>query len=238
MSERLQKVIANAGYCSRRKAEALIESGVVRLNRDIAQLGDKADLGDEIFVEGNRIERAEKKYYYMLNKPKGALVTKEDPQGRKTIYDLPAVKELVAKLGHKLNYVGRLDGLSEGLLVLTNDGELTNMLTHPSKHAKKTYFLRTEPTLSLVDVRKLEAGVEMDGRPLVSQVSNRKDNTFCLTIAEGRNRIIRNTFEKLKYSIFLLKRIAVENIELGNLEKGQVREIDKIEIDKLKNKLS
>jgi 23S rRNA pseudouridine2605 synthase len=237
MQERIQKIIANAGYCSRRKAEDLIERGFVRLNGFVAKLGDKAELSDEIYVEGNKIERAEKKYYYVLNKPKGALVTKDDPAGRKTIYDLASMKALTEKIGKMLNYVGRLDGLSEGLLVLTNDGDLTNALTHPSHHAKKTYFIRTEPTLSVSDIKRIEGGVEIEGRELVGKVSKREGNTFCLTIGEGRNRIIRKLMAELKYEIFLLKRISVENINLGNLEKGQVREFSVGEVKDLKRRL-
>ncbi len=237
MAERLQKIIANSGYCSRRKAEELIERGVVRLNGVVAKLGEKAEDSDEIYVEENKIERTEKKYYYLLNKPKGALVTKEDPQGRKTIYDLNSVKELTKRIGFMLNYVGRLDGLSEGLLVLTNDGDLTNALTHPSKHARKTYFLRVEPALSNEDVGRIEKGVDIEGRALVGKVSKKEGNTFCLSIGEGRNRIIRRLMEKLNYKIYLLKRIEIENLKLHNLEKGQVRELSDGEVKDLKRRL-
>ena len=237
MQERTQKIIANAGYCSRRKAEDLIKLGVVRLNGAVAKLGDKAEVSDEIHVSGNKIKREKKKYYYLLNKPKGVLVTKEDPQGRKTIYDLNSLKELTKKLGQMLNYVGRLDGLSEGLLVLTNDGDLTNALTHPSKHPQKTYFLRTEPALSGEDAKRIEKGIEINGRALIGKVSNKGGNTFCLSIGEGRNRIIRNVMEKLNYKIFLLKRIEIENLKLHNLEKGQVRELSEGEVKELKRLL-
>jgi len=211
----------------------LIDKGAVRLNGAVAKLGDKAEADDEIFIEGNRIERSKKKHYYILNKPKGVLVTKKDPRGRKTIYGLDSVRALSKKLGQKLNYVGRLDGMSEGLLILTNDGELTNVLTHPSKHAKKTYKLRTEPVLSRKDVIRIEKGVYIEGRPLVGKVSKIKNNTFCLTIGEGRNRIIRRVMEKLGHGVYMLRRVGVENLELGDLGIGQIKELSAGEISEL-----
>ena len=136
--ERLQKIIANAGYCSRRKAEELIEQEKVKLNGKLAKLGDKATETDKIEVEGKEIKRKEENYYYILNKPKGILVTKEDPQNRRIIYNLKALSKLKKEIGFDLNYVGRLDGMSEGLLLLTNDGELNNQLTHPKHEVEKT----------------------------------------------------------------------------------------------------
>ena len=128
--ERLQKIIANSGYTSRRKAETLIEQGKVKLNNITAKLGDKANESDEITIENIPINSKPKNVYYILNKPKGILVTKEDPRSRRTIYNLRSV----SSLGQNLNYVGRLDAMSEGLLILTNDGDLIQKLTHP-KHA-------------------------------------------------------------------------------------------------------
>ena len=231
--ERLQKIIANAGYCSRRKAEGLIEKGLVKVNGSIAKLGDKAEASAEIFVNGEKIKREIKKRYYILNKPKGILVTKIDPAGRKTVYDLDSMKKLEEELGQKLNYVGRLDGLTEGLLILTNDGDLTNALTHPGRHAKKVYQLRVEPAISKGDVAKLEGGVEIDGRPLVGVVSGVEGNVFSLMIGEGRNRIIRRVMEKLGYKIYMLKRVSIENIRLGDLEVAEVRELTEKEVEKL-----
>ena len=190
--ERLQKIIANSGYCSRRVAESLIEKRKVLINGNIATLGDKASYGDIIAVEGKELTRRNKKLYYILNKPKGILVTKVDPQGRETIYDLDSMKELEKKVGQKLNYVGRLDGMSEGLLILTNDGEFNNLLTHPSHSVKKTYLVRTEPTLNEEDIQKLKNGIMIDERKMYGEVSKRIKNEFKITISEGRNRIIRN----------------------------------------------
>lgn len=231
--ERLQKIIANSGYCSRRKAEELIEKGVVKLNGKIAKLGDKAETNDKITIDGKSITRREEKYYYILNKPKGILVTKKDPEGRKTIYDLPTMKKLEKEIGQKLNYIGRLDGMSEGLLILTNDGEFNNLLTHPSHSIEKTYLIRTEPTLTEEDILKLKNGVMIEGRKLFAKISDKKENEFHITIKEGRNRIIRKTMEKLGYKVFQLKRISIGKLKLEDLESGEVRKMTKEEIDSL-----
>ena len=235
--ERIQKIIANAGYCSRRKAESLIERDLVLLNGNLAKLGDKAESSDEIIVEGNKIERKVKKHHYILNKPRGVLVTKDDPEGRKTIYDLESLRSLEKEIGQKLNYVGRLDGLTEGLLILTNDGDLTNLLTHPSKHAKKVYNLRVEPALSEEDKKRIEKGVDIEGRPFVGVISNIEGNNFNLMIEEGRNRIIRRVMDKLGYKIYKLKRISIENIRLEDLDIGEISEISQKDIEKLKGRL-
>lgn len=225
--ERIQKIIANSGYCSRRKAEELIEQGKVKLNNKIAKLGDKATEQDKIEVEGKLLQRKLKNYYYILNKPKGILVTKKDPQNRKTIYNLKALSKLKKEIGFDLNYVGRLDGMSEGLLLLTNDGELNNQLTHPKHDVKKTYQIRTEPTLSKGDITKLKNGLLIDDRKFFANILAIEKNTFNMKIEEGRNRIIRRALEKLNYKIYLLKRISIANISLGNLKSGEIKKIEK-----------
>jgi 23S rRNA pseudouridine2605 synthase len=239
MEERIQKIIANSGHCSRRKAEELIKSNLVKLNNNIVKLGDKADpKKDKITVNNKQITTTEKKHYYILNKPKGILVTKQDPGRRKTIYGLGAMRKLKLKLKKSLNYVGRLDALSEGLLILTDDGELTNQLTHPKHHAKKTYRLRVEPVLSKSDILRIEAGITIDNRKTIAKISKQKKNEFSLEISEGRNRIIRRILEEtLNYKIYQLKRIQIENIDLGNLETGQTRELTGEEVQELKSSL-
>jgi len=228
--ERIQKIIANSGACSRRKAEELIEQGKVKLNGNIAKLGDKAEESDKIEIEGNEIQTKEQNYYYILNKPKGILVTKEDPQNRRTIYNLKALSKLKKELGFNLNYVGRLDGASEGLLLLTNDGELNNQLTHPKHDIEKTYQVRTEPKITKEDIKKLKDGLLIDDRKFFAEIANIKNNTFDIKIKEGRNRIIRRALEKLNYKIYLLKRIAIGNIKLGNLQPGEIKKIEKSDI--------
>ena len=233
--QRIQKIIANSGHCSRRKAEDLIKEGKVKLNGKIAKLGDKANPEDKITINGETIIESNENFYYVLNKPKGILVTKDDPQSRKTIYDLPSMIALKKQLNQNLNYIGRLDGMSEGLLILTNDGELNNILTHPKHHVKKTYLIRTEPTLTKADILKIQNGILVDDRKLFAKISNIKSNTFHITIKEGRNRIIRKTLDKLNYKIFQLKRISIENVKLGNLKEGEVAKLIQKEIDFLKS---
>ena len=148
MEERLQKIIANSGHCSRRKAEELIEQNKVKLNGAIAKLGDKATETDKITINNIPLKTKSQNQYYILNKPKGILVTKQDPQNRRTIYNLKSVSKNIPTL----NYVGRLDAMSEGLLIMTNDGEFNNKLTHPSHEIKKTYQIRTEPEISKEDI--------------------------------------------------------------------------------------
>ena len=233
--QRIQKIIANSGYCSRRKAEELIEQGKVKLNNQIAKLGGKANPEDKITIDNKSITTKEKDYYYVLNKPKGILVTKDDPQNRRIIYNLKSLSKLKKEIGQNLNYVGRLDGASEGLLILTNDGELNNILTHPKHKISKTYQVRTEPTLSKENTKKLEQGLLIEDRKLFAKISNIKTNTFNISISEGRNRIIRKALEKLDYKIYLLKRISIKNIKLGTLKSGEIRRLTDREVEELKS---
>jgi len=223
--ERLQKIIANSGYTSRRKAEELIEQGIVKLNNQIAKLGDKATLEDDITINGISIKTKPKNQYYILNKPKGILVTKTDPKNRRTIYNLKALKNL-----QNLNYVGRLDAMSEGLLILTNDGDLIQKLTHPKHDITKTYQLRTDPVITKQHITDLKEGILVEERKFFAEITNKNNNEFDISIKEGRNRIIRKVLEKLKYKIFQLKRISVANIKLGHLKPGEIKEISKEEI--------
>jgi len=232
--QRLQKIIANSGYCSRRKAEELISNQKVKLNGQLAKLGDKATSEDKITVNNQPINSDKQKHYYILNKPKGILVTKHDPKNRRIIYQLKAPSKLKKEIGQDLNYVGRLDGVSEGLLILTNDGELNNQLTHPKHDVSKTYKIRTEPKLKKEDIKKFEKGLMIGERKFFAKISKINNNEFEMSIKEGRNRIIRRVLEdKLKYKIYLLKRIAIENIKLGNLKSGEVRKLSDNEISVL-----
>jgi len=228
--ERLQKIIANSGYTSRRKAETLIEQNKVTLNGVLAKLGDKATPEDKIEIEGKLISSKPKNQYYILNKPKGILVTKEDPKNRRTIYNLKSLKNL-----QHLKYVGRLDAMSEGLLILTNDGDLIQKLTHPKHHVTKTYQLRTDPVITKQHITDLKEGIPVEERKFYAEITNKNNNTFHIAIHEGRNRIIRKVMEKLNYKIFELKRISVASIELGNLQAGEIEEISEKEIKKLTN---
>ncbi|MBS3087981.1 rRNA pseudouridine synthase [Candidatus Pacearchaeota archaeon] len=228
--ERLQKIIANSGYCSRRKAEELLEQGKVTLNGIPAKLGDKATPEDNITINGKPINTTEKNRYFILNKPKEILVTKTDPKNRRTIYNLKAI----SNLGLNLNYVGRLDAMSEGLLILTNDGDLIQKLTHPKHDITKTYQLRTDPVITKQHITDLKEGILIDERKFFAEITNKNNNTFHISISEGRNRIIRRVLEKLNYKIFELKRIQIANIKLGDLQPGEIKEISKEDILNLK----
>lgn len=224
--ERLQKIIANNHETiSRRKAETLIEQGKVKVNGIPAKLGDKATKSDEITIDGKPLKSKTENVYYILNKPKGILVTKNDPKSRKTIYDLKSLKNL-----QNLKYVGRLDAMSEGLLILTNDGDLIQKLTHPKHHITKTYHLRTDPIITKKNITDLEEGIPIENKKFYAQITNKNNNEFNISIQEGRNRIIRKVMEKLNYKIFCLKRIQIANIKLKNLKPGEIKKISKKEI--------
>lgn len=241
--ERLQKIIANSGLTSRRKAEELIEKGKVKINGQTAKLGDKASSNDKITVnETCPVRSSQKKIsnwvplptpsknqYYILNKPKSILVTKHDPKNRRTIYNLKSVSKNIPNL----KYVGRLDAISEGLLILTNDGNLIQKLTHPKHAIPKTYQLRTDPIITKQHITDLKEGIPIDNRKFYAEITNKNNNTFNITIHEGRNRIIRRAMEKLNYKIFCLKRIQIGNIKLGNLKPGEIKEISENEIKQL-----
>ncbi len=226
--ERLQKIIANSGYTSRRKAEELIEKGKVKLNGELAKLGDKATQEDKITINNEPIKTKPKNIYYILNKPKGILVTKEDPQKRRTIYNLKSLKNL-----QNLKYVGRLDAMSEGLLILTNDGDLIQKLTHPKHDITKTYHLRTDPVITKQHITNLAEGIPIDQRKFYAEITNKNNNEFDISIKEGRNRIIRRVLEKLNYKVYQLKRMSVANIKLSNLQSGEIREIQEEKIKQL-----
>ena len=226
--ERLQKIIANSGYTSRRKAETLIKQGKVKINETQAKLGDKASPEDKITINNTPLPSKQKKQYYILNKPKGILVTRTDPKNRRTIYNLKSLKNF-----QHLKYVGRLDAMSEGLLILTNDGDLIQKLTHPKHHITKTYQLRTDPVITKHHITDLKEGIPIDSRKFYAKVTNKNNNEFDISIQEGRNRIIRKVLEKLGYKIFQLKRISVANIKLGNLKPGEIKEISEEKIKQL-----
>ncbi len=239
MKERIQKIIASTGHCSRRKAEVLIKEGKITVNDKKVKLGFVLDNEKiktaKIAIDGKKLNRQNKKHYHIFNKPKGILVTKTDPQKRKTIYDLSSLKRLHQKINLKLNYVGRLDAMSEGLLILTNDGDLQQSLTHPSKKISKEYQLRTEPRLKKEDITQIQNGILIDKKIFRGKITSQKKNEFTIQIAEGRNRILRRVFEdNLGYKIFMLKRIKVKNLKLGNLKVGKTRELNKEEIKDLK----
>ncbi len=230
MKERLQKIISAAGITSRRNAEKLISEGRVTVNGTAACLGESADPDrDEICIDGRRIAVTTVKTYIMLNKPRGYVTTLKDEKGRKT------VAELVSGAGVRLFPVGRLDMDSEGLLLMTDDGELTNKLTHPSHLVKKIY----EVLVSGNDINEalsvLRLPLIIDGyriHPAQVEVHRQNDSGFVLHISifEGRNRQIRQMCAQAGLKVHRLKRISEGELKLGNLPSGSWRYLSKSEI--------
>lgn len=235
MAERLQKLIAQAGLASRRQAENWIAAGQVTLNGSIAKLGDRADpTVDQILVNGRKLAVAEEKVTILLNKPRGYISTLKDPQGR------PLVTDLVADLPQRLFPVGRLDFNTEGLLLLTNDGVLSQRLTHPRHHVEKTYLVKVRGLLSEKKISLLRRGVTLsDGPTQPAQVENvrtgKTTSWFELTIREGRNRQVRRMCEAVELDVVRLKRIQLAFLELGNLATGRYRMLSLREVNKLKS---
>lgn len=229
---RLNKYIANAGICSRREADQLIEAGAVKVNGQIiTTLGYKVKPTDTVEVEGQKIKN-ERKVYILLNKPKDYLTTTEDPNNRKTVMELvkDACKERVFP-------VGRLDRQTTGLLLLTNDGELANKLMHPKSNIPKLYHVILDKNFSGADFEKLQKGIELeDGfiRPdSLSYVMNSKKE-LGIQIHSGRNRIIRRIFEHLNYKVIKLDRVMYAGLTKKNLPRGKWRFLTQQEINYLK----
>lgn len=236
MQERLQKIIAKAGVASRREAEEMITSGRVKVNgKVVTALGTKASLArDKITVDGKRLE-SEKKVYILLNKPKGVVTTLKDPENRKT------VSELVPEIQERIFPVGRLDYNTEGLLLMTNDGDLAQLLTHPSHEIKKTYLVKVKgvPTEEKLDVLrkgvKLEDGVTAPSVVHLLEVDREKEvATLEIAIWQGKNRQVRRMFEAIGYLVRNLKRVQFAFLDLGGVKRGQYRKLLPSEIERLK----
>lgn len=234
--ERLQKVISQAGLASRREAEKLIAAGKVSVNGEtVTELGTKVDAArDKITVDGKSV-RAQPFRYLLLYKPKGVITSAKDEQGRKTVLDLlEGVEERVYP-------VGRLDYNTEGALLLTNDGELTHRLIHPSYEIRKTYVAKVRGIPSEEALDKLRAGVVLDDGPtapaLVNVIGVDREKgmlSFEITIHEGRNRQIRRMCDAIGYPVRSLRRTRFANLTLEGLRRGQYRELTKREIEQLK----
>lgn len=229
--ERLQKFIARCGIASRREAENIILSGRVAVNKKtVTELGTKVDEdNDKVFLDGERILPEKKLYYIMLNKPKGYVTTVKDEFDRKTVL------ELVQDLDARLYPVGRLDYDSEGLLLLTNDGDFAYKLTHPTQHVPKKYHAVVEGTADLEHVLKLRKGVLIDGyltKPAKVEIADVRERTTQLniTISEGKNRQIRRMCEAVGLPVIKLTRVNIGGISLGNLPKGKWRHLTEAEI--------
>jgi pseudouridine synthase len=234
MKERIQKIIARAGIASRRAAEKMVLEGRIAINGvQVTQMGVMADPErDDIRVDGHLISVETGKIYLLLNKPRGYVTTLDDPQGR------PIVTDLLAGIQERVFPVGRLDYDSEGLLLLTNDGELAQRLQHPRYGTTKTYRVKAEGHLSRREMRALSEGVALeDGlfRPL-SAALERKSPKSCwivLTLAEGRNRVIRRAFAAIGHPVLRLVRVALSDVLLGDLKPGAYRHLTGKEVSRL-----
>lgn len=232
---RLQKHLSECGVASRRKAEELIEMGKVKVNGHIATLGTKVDpKRDKITVRGKTVVGNNQKMYIMLHKPRGFVTTLSDEKGRKCVTDL--VKDVPARLFP----VGRLDMNSEGLLIMTNDGDFANKLTHPSSHVNKTYRVTVKGEIQDEDLIALREGIVLDGKktlPCDCFIAEKKPDRTVLIfiIQEGRNRQIRRMCEEVKLEVLRLKRTEIAGVKLGMLPRGSWRELNEKEMRHLTN---
>lgn len=229
-------MIADSGFCSRRKAEALISQGRVKVNGRPVKLGDKCGFKDIITIDGERIYMPKKKnfIYIMLNKPRGYVTTVSDELDRRCVMDL------ISDIDERVYPVGRLDRNSEGLLLFTNDGEFANSIMHPSRHISKTYRVTVRPDISDEQLVQLAGGVEIDGRktlPANVVVKEKQQGRVVLmiTIKEGRNRQIRKMCEAVGLEVARLRRISVGPLKLGMLKPGTWRELTADELRAIRN---
>jgi 23S rRNA pseudouridine2605 synthase len=259
-AERLQKIIAAAGIASRRKAEELITSGLVSVNgQTVTELGTKADPEvDNIKINGQPLGGAQRHVYLVLNKPKGHVTTVTDPERR------PTVMDLVPGVGARIYPVGRLDYLSEGLLLLTNDGALAQKLTHASSHVPKTYVVKISGKPADSDIEKLRAGIFLppDRTPLktcegqlnakaaprrskavktgparIKLVRDAENPWYEITLIEGRNRQIRRMFKQIGHDVEKIRRVRYGSLEL-DVEPGKFRHLTAQEVSRLKSATS
>ena len=232
--ERLQKIIAQAGFCSRRAAEKLIISGKVSVDgKIITQLGAKADSNQKIVVDGKILTSDAEKIYILLNKPRGYVSTVKDERGRRKIIDL-----LGENFKNRVYPVGRLDLNSEGLILLTNDGDLTNALIHPRFEVKKTYRAKISGTITEEKLDLLRAGIELDdGLTAPAEIYRLDKDLIEITIHEGRNRQVRRMFAAIGCDVKRLRRIKFANLTLDGLKVGKFRELTAEEVEKLKGEL-
>lgn len=232
---RLQKHLSACGIASRRKAEELIDAGKVRVNGRVATLGDKVDpKRDKVTVRGKNVVAVTQKVYIMLHKPRGYVTTMSDEFDRKSVADL------VKDVGVKVFPVGRLDRDSEGLLIMTNDGEFANSITHPSKHVNKTYRVTVGGAVDNDQIKKLCEGIIIEGKktlPCDVFVTERRDDRTVLNfiIHEGRNRQIRKMCDAVGLKVLRLKRTEIAGVKLGGLKSGAWRDLNERELTRLNN---
>ncbi len=232
--ERIQKVIASCGYCSRRKAEELLKEGKIKVNgKIVTDLGFKVNYNDEIIINGEVLDAKEDKVYYLLYKPSKVVSSVKDDKQRATVVDMIDTKK-------RIYPVGRLDYDTTGLLLLTNDGILTNRLTHPSNEVEKMYLAKIKGILSYQEVKELKKGIVIEDRKVIPtylkvKSINKNSNTtnVLIGIVEGRNHIIKKIFSAINHPVLKLKRETYAFLNLDNLKVGEYRELTVKEVKKL-----
>lgn len=233
MEQRIQKILAQMGIASRRKAEELIIEGRVTVNGKIATLGMKADPAkDHIKVDGRLLLKPEPKIYLMFNKPAGVITSLSDPEGR------PTIKDFLKGIKYRVFPVGRLDYDSEGLLLITNDGDFAYRVLHPSKKIPKTYVVKVKGIVHEDAMERLRRGVRLeDGLTAPAKVKKirlSESNSWVeITIYEGRKRQIRRMLEKVGHPVIKLRRIAIGSLKLGDLRPGEMRRLTVEEVKRL-----
>ena len=231
--ERLQKIIALSGYASRRKAEELIKNGKVMVNgKIITELGSKASYGDDILVDGKKIEKEEKEYY-LFNKPRGVITSTSDDKKRKVVTDY-------FDSNKRLFPVGRLDYDTTGLLIMTNDGELANILMHPKNEIEKVYIAKLNGIVKAEHIHALEKGIVIDNIKCIPKrvklkSFDRKTNSSIveITISEGKNHEVKKMFENVGFKVDKLKRERLGFLTLGKLQSGEYRKLNRKEVKDL-----
>lgn len=236
--DRLQKVISNSGYTSRRKAEELIEKGLVKVNgKTVYAQGIKVNSSDVIEIDGY-ILKSESKVYYLLNKPRGVITSTSDDKGRKTVIDL-------IKTNNRIYPVGRLDYDTTGALLLTNDGELANLIMHPKSNIDKVYIAKINGLIGKSQILSLERGIVIDGvktsksRARIKSYDKKANTSIVeLIIHEGKNHQIKKMFKSLGYDVLKLKRERISFLDVNNLKSGEYRLLNPKEVKKLYNEVT
>ena len=230
---RINKFLSSLGIASRRAIDKYIEEGRIKVNGVIASTGIDVTEDDEIYIDNKKIEtnRIEKKVYFMLNKPLEVLSASSDDRGRKTVVDL-------IKTDKRIFPIGRLDYMTSGLILLTNDGELFNRLVHPKSEIYKKYYMKVFGEVKKEEIEELKKGVLLeDGKTLPAKVSgikyDKNKTSMYISIREGRNRQIRRMIEKFGYKVLMLRREKIGELSLGDLKEGKYRELTREEIEYL-----
>ena len=228
---RINKFISQSGICSRREADKLIKKGVVHVNGEkCLTLGAKIKIDDKVEVNG-KIVNPERKVYILLNKPKDFITTKKDTHNRKTVFDL------LKGVDKRVFHVGRLDRNTTGLLLFTNDGDLSKKLTHPSYKVKKIYYVTLDKAINYTDIKKIRNGIKIENEIIkVDNISTLdKKNEVGIEIHIGKNRIVRKIFEKIGFKVVKLDRVQFGMLTKQNLPRGKWRNLTKSEIRMLKS---